>query len=130
MGEYAISASLPARVCAACGLVLFADRDVETFDARVGALLSEAGIDTPEVLRFLRKVLGLQGKELARLLGVRPETVSRWEQGRAKMTRAGYALLRQLVKDQAEGSRATAEYLRSLEKPRHLKKRMDLSEAA
>ena len=32
-------------------------------------------------IRFLRKALGLKAKEFAKLIGITPETVSRWESG-------------------------------------------------
>ena len=121
VGAYVFTAKLPARVCR-CGEALFADRDVGAFDDRVAWMLAEAGITTPEVLRFLRKAIGLQAQELAALLGVRPETVSRWEKGRGKIDRAAYAVLRQLLFDERKGGTSTsmAENLRSLLKPKRL----------
>jgi putative zinc finger/helix-turn-helix YgiT family protein len=119
---HVFTAKLPARVCAACGVSYFDDRVVAEFDALVAAELVEAGITTPQALQFIRKVTGLQGKEFAELLGVRPETVSRWEQGKRPIDRATYAVVRQLLHERARGVTATTDYLRSLHRPKRLPK--------
>jgi len=48
-------------------------------------------------IRFLRKALGLNQQELADLMGVRNETVSRWETGRQPIEPPSEKLLRALV---------------------------------
>lgn len=48
-------------------------------------------------VRFLRAHLGLSGVELARRMGVAPETVSRWENGKDAMGPVADRLLRLLV---------------------------------
>jgi putative zinc finger/helix-turn-helix YgiT family protein len=121
------AADLPARVCAECGTSYFDDPVVGQFDALVAAKLAEAGVTEPAALQFMRKVTGLQGKEFAELLAVRPETVSRWEQGKRPIDRATYAIIRQLVYDRARGATATADYLRSLHKPKRLPKRVRIA---
>jgi transcriptional regulator with XRE-family HTH domain len=40
---------------------------------------------TEKEIRFLRKEIGLKSKELAKVLGVSAETVSRWENGRKQI---------------------------------------------
>jgi putative zinc finger/helix-turn-helix YgiT family protein len=119
---YEFTADLPARVCAGCGTSYFDDRVVGQFDAAVAARLAEAGVTDPTALKFMRKVTGLQGKEFAELLAVRPETVSRWEQGKRPIDRATYAIIRQLVCERAGGVTTTTDYLRSLHKPKRLPK--------
>jgi putative zinc finger/helix-turn-helix YgiT family protein len=116
------AADLPARVCAKCGTSYFDDLVVSQFDALVAARLAEAGVMEAAALKFMRKVTGLQGKEFAELLAVRPETVSRWEQGKRPIDRATYAIIRQLVYERARGVTATADYLRSLRRPKRLPK--------
>lgn len=49
---------------------------------------------TPEEIRFLRKCMGWSGVDFARKMGVTPETVSRWERGRLRMSAPAEALLR------------------------------------
>ena len=49
---------------------------------------------TPAEARFLRKYLGLSGRDFAAKMGVKPETVSRWESGAQAMGPAAERLLR------------------------------------
>ena len=124
---HVFTAALPARVCAGCATAYFEDLVVSQFDALVAARLAEAGVTEPEALKFMRKVTGLQGKEFAELLAVRPETVSRWEQGRRPIDRATYAVIRQLVCERARGITATRYYLRSLRRPKRLPKTVTIA---
>ena len=52
---------------------------------------------TPDEIKFLRKYLGLSGKDLARRMGVSPETVSRWENGHQPMSEPNERLLRAIA---------------------------------
>lgn len=123
---HAFTAHLPARVCAACKVAFFADEPVGAFDMLVAAHLAEAGVTSAEALRFMRKSTGMLGKEFAALLDVRPETVSRWEQGKRRIDRATYAIIRQLIWDRLLGKSTTADYLRSLHRPRRLPKKITI----
>lgn len=51
----------------------------------------------PEEIRFLRAHLGFSGIGFANTIGVQPETVSRWENGSAKMSVPHERLLRTLI---------------------------------
>lgn len=55
-----------------------------------------------EFLQF-RKQMGWTREELARLLGVRPEKVKKWEEGKESPTGYAQKLWRQLLKDAAAG---------------------------
>lgn len=120
------TASLPAEVCATCGAAFFRSSDLGRFDRAAAHALLEAGEAGPEAVRFLRNSVPLQARELADLLDVRPETVSRWENGKRPIDRASYATLRQLVEESARRERPTLDYLRALRKPRKLAKRVRL----
>lgn len=52
---------------------------------------------TPDEIKFLRKFLGLSGKDLAARMGVSPETVSRWENDRQPMSEPNERLLRAIA---------------------------------
>ena len=121
------AADVPASVCVECRASYFDDRVVSEFDALVAAKLAEAGVAAPEALKFMRKVTGLQGKEFAELLAVRPETVSRWEQGKRPIDRATYAIIRQLVSERTRGVTTTTDYLRSLRRPKRLPKTVKIA---
>jgi putative zinc finger/helix-turn-helix YgiT family protein len=75
---------------------------------QLGDLLAKHLIDKrdrlvgPEV-RFLRAHLGLSGVDLARRMGISPETVSRWENGKDMMGPVADRLLRLLVAGDTSG---------------------------
>ncbi|MSP17533.1 MAG: helix-turn-helix domain-containing protein [Myxococcales bacterium] len=122
------STVLPARRCANCGEEYFTLADLARFDLAVARSLADAGVfDAPAVL-FMRKALGLPAKDLAALLDVRAETLSRWENGKTPLVdRPVKAVLHQLVSDRAAGASTTESYLRSLVKPRRLAKRVKVA---
>ena len=126
VANHVFAAKLPAEVCAVCATQYFSDPTVENFDLSIAFALLEAGANDAQALKFLRSVTGLQGKEFAALLGVRPETASRWEQGRGAIDHATYTVLRQLVAEKQQHQTNTADFLRSLKRPKRLPKRVNL----
>lgn len=54
---------------------------------------------TPEEVAALRRRLGLSQAKMARVLGVRQQTVSEWETGRYRPRGASARLLRLLAED-------------------------------
>jgi putative zinc finger/helix-turn-helix YgiT family protein len=86
------------RACPACGTsevaiprVALLHRVIALDVARSTARLTGAEI------RFLRKHLGWSGRDFARIFGVAPETVSRWENDRDPMGAIADRLLRLLA---------------------------------
>ena len=73
--------NVPSQKCASCGAVYTAGPVIEKVEAFVASRLPEAGVETGAAFKFMRKALGLKASEVADLLDVRPETVSRWENG-------------------------------------------------
>lgn len=73
--------------CTKCGEILFAASEVEANERTAATAIVERGIRTPKEFRFVRKAAGLQANELASMLDVRPETVSRWERGEVDIPR-------------------------------------------
>jgi transcriptional regulator with XRE-family HTH domain len=65
----------------------------------------------------MRKALGLRATDLAELLDVTPETVSRWETDRVPLDRGALATLGALLRDARAGSTATLDHLRTLAHP-------------
>jgi putative zinc finger/helix-turn-helix YgiT family protein len=84
--------------CEAC-------QDIETTIPNMNGLISATAVARIKIaiklkgteIRFLRKALGVSGKKLAELLGVRDETVSRWENGKEPIGPTSEKLLRLLV---------------------------------
>lgn len=116
--------TLPALECTSCGMKYYQSDDLAHFELATAISIGNAALMTPEALRFMRKVTGLQAKQFAGLLGVRAETVSRWESGKVPVDRATYALLQQVLVDRLAGSSATEKGLRLLMHPGKLTKRV------
>ncbi len=120
VADHTFHALLPAQQCRSCAEVFFDGRVIGRFELQIAASLCAAGITSGAAVAFIRKAYGMSGKDLARLLGVRAETVSRWEHAKRSIERGTYAVLHQLISDRLHDRSATADYLRSLHKPKRL----------
>lgn len=117
VGEVAFVAELPALVCQKCGETFVGLGDMERFDLAVARWLTSEGHRTAEAFRFVRKALGMRAADLAKLVGVTPETISHWENGHRDADVGVFALLGELVLDQIEGREETLKRLRALQGP-------------
>ena len=124
--EYTFFAQLPARKCAHCGAVQFSAETLAAFELNVAAKLAQAGVSSGESVRFMRKTLQLRAMDLATLLGVTPETVSRWETGKLPVEHRALALLGSLVLERAEGRTTILDLLRLLNKPEPLNRDVEI----
>jgi len=70
---------------------------------------------TPAETRFLRKWLGWSGVDFAAHMGVKPETVSRWEAGSLNMGAAADRLLRLMIVNHAPVQDYSLDLLRSID---------------
>jgi hypothetical protein len=68
----------------------------------------------------------MRATDLAALLDVSAETISRWETEKRAVDRGALALVGNLVRDTLEGRTATLEQLRALREPRPLAKTIQL----
>lgn len=83
--------------CNACGETVFSGLEVDRqFDEAARAIV-ERGIRDGEEFAFVRKATKYRAADVAELLDVRPETVSRWERGEAEVPRAARFSLGQLL---------------------------------
>ncbi len=106
--------SLTGEVCDHCDAKLFPPRDIcpecgeeevvipkieELHGVIAKSISKRPGQLQPREIRFLRTFLGYSSVDFARLLGVTPETVSRWEKLRnpQKMAKPSERLLRMLA---------------------------------
>src|SRR5262249_39586902 len=77
-------AGVEMRTCVRCGERELVTPRVEALHRAIARSLSrQAATLTPEAVRFLRKWLGLTSGDFARVMGVRRETVCRWERAAA-----------------------------------------------
>lgn len=105
------------RVCEECGRRLLPLEAAAQAELRVAAWLAVHGVRDQEVFRFMRKALGLRGVDLAELLDVTPETISRWERGALPTEQRAFALLAALVCERVEGRVGLMAILRAARQP-------------
>jgi putative zinc finger/helix-turn-helix YgiT family protein len=90
-------AKLPGLVCDNCKEEYIDAPVLGRFEVRVAFELAHRGKMSAEAFRFMRTAIGLPSKDLAKMLGVKPETISRWEHGKRELDRCAFALLGGLV---------------------------------
>jgi len=117
-----VMADAPAVVCENCGAVSTDAKYLEAFELIVAGFLAQHGASSPGSLRFMRKAIGLPAGELAELLDVTRETVSRWENGKQPLERRALAIVGGLVLDRLDGKTRTLDRLRMLKHPPKLAK--------
>ncbi len=83
----------PQKVCSLCDERYYEAKDLIAAEDAVTRDLMARGIRDSAVFKYLRKAVGLKATELADLLGVTAETVSRWENGHNEADRAVWAAL-------------------------------------
>ena len=90
-----VTADLPSWTCQKCGETYFVGTTLESFQLTAAEAFGRIGLVSGHVLKFMRKTLGMRATDLASLLGVTPETVSRWETGELEPDREQMDLIRQ-----------------------------------
>lgn len=106
--------SVPCAVCPECDEEYIDAAEVQRFELHAARQLALHGPFEGEALRYMRKALGLPGAELAGLLGVTPESVSRWEHDKLSFDRRTFALVGLMVLDRVEGRSTVTDVLRGL----------------
>lgn len=115
LGDSTFTAEVPAEVCPHCGESLVHSKDLRWFETAVARAAMEAGLHNGEALRWMRKSAGLRAVDVAALLGVTPETLSRWENDKRTIERASWAALAALATEGLDGP--TAARLRAAAAP-------------
>jgi len=119
VGEHVFSTTVAGHVCGACGETLTDLGDGERFDLAVAEILAEAA-PTGDSFRFLRKVVGLRARDLARMLGITGDTISRWENNKHAIDRAAFFILGQIARERRAGLTAMQDLLVRGEMPKPL----------
>lgn len=115
---YTFEVAEPATRCQACGESYVSAADARRTALAIAAKLAELGEASGAAVRHMRKALGLKAVELAALLGLTPETVSRWETGAVPVDGFAFVVLGDLVEERVTGRAATTEArLRALREP-------------
>lgn len=83
--------------CPKCGETYFEFGDLEKLHQRIAEILIGKPELEPKEAKFLRKHLGYSGAMYARHLGIKPETVSRYENGHMKIPRHYQITLKAMI---------------------------------
>ena len=126
---HAFSATVRAYTCGACGEVFYDDAEVERVDLAIARALVDAGIESGAAFKLVRKAIGLRAADVAALLKVAKETVSRWETDKVPIDYGARALLGMMLADREAGATKTQDALRALAEPKSLGKRIALKVA-
>lgn len=130
VAEHRFETDIPAFVCSSCNESYVTGPDLNRFELMVAAELGKAGEVSGGILRFMRKALGMKAMELAKLLDVSPETVSRWETGAQSIDRRTMTLVAVMITDKLEGRETTLRSLRTQLEPRTLPRKVTLAFAS
>jgi putative zinc finger/helix-turn-helix YgiT family protein len=106
--------TIAAESCRGCGSVFLENAALQRAEMEVACELARHGPVSGEAFRYLRKSLGLRGVVVADLLGVTPETISRWENGQRPVDKAAWMTVGSVVLEQASRRPETLERLREL----------------
>jgi putative zinc finger/helix-turn-helix YgiT family protein len=106
---------IPAHECVKCGHQYAHADQLAKFELAVAERLARLGIRTGAAFKFMRKVLQMRAVDLAELLDVTAETISRWETGEPEAR--AFALLGSMVSERMRGDQQTVERLRALRSP-------------
>jgi len=109
----AVVDNVPALVCHGCGEALVTGEDLGRAELIAASRLIDAGARSGALLSWTRRALGLLATDLAALLGITAETVSRWENDRVEPEPAVWNVIADLVDDRLEGRTRTQDRLRT-----------------
>ena len=103
--------------CDQCDAVLIDDEALEGFDVALGQALAQ-GEPNGKAFAFIRKQLDLRGVDVAALLNVSMETVSRWETEARPVDWMAFALVGQMLLERHKGLSTTRDHLTALKAAR------------
>lgn len=115
-------ATLPIQKCTTCGEFLFPAESLYQFELAIAHQLAESGTHSGQTFRFMRKAIGISARDLAHLLNVTPETISRWETNKRDIDHSALAILGALVLDELKGRTDTLQRLKNLQTHKPLAK--------
>ena len=130
VGTVYFDGELPASICPKCGEKYIDGPKIQRLELMVAKHLADHAQRTPEAFRFMRKVLGMRAADLAPLVGVTAETLSRYETGAREIDPIRFGVLATLVADSASGRQeALARFQSALEPAKALPRKVELKVA-
>lgn len=124
---------VPALRCGKCEQIHYRGEDLARAELAVADRILRTGLGAGGAFKFVRKALGYRATDLSQMLGVRPETISRWENDRpkdAEIDRSAWVTLAGLVSDALRGRDDTKQLLGALVEPKRPKEPLNLDLAS
>jgi putative zinc finger/helix-turn-helix YgiT family protein len=90
--------------CRDCGETLFDAAEMKRQERAIAKEIATRGVRAGSEFKLLRKVAGLRAVDVAGMLEVTPETVSRWERGTLEIPRAAAYVLGDLFEQLQAGT--------------------------
>lgn len=107
-----------ADACTECPTKLIKSAEMGKAELLVAKWLVSNNVMSGRSFRFMRDALMFRATEVADLLGVTNESISRWENGKRPVDRSAWILLAQMVLQEAgDRTTSTLELLRALQRP-------------
>lgn len=114
---HTFTGAVPAERCSQCGETYTEAEGHRALALSTARALIDAGEVNGAALRFFRHSLGLTGVSLASLLGVSPDTVSRWERDERGVDRLAWVAVAGLILDELEDRPRTRHVLDAMRTP-------------
>jgi putative zinc finger/helix-turn-helix YgiT family protein len=120
VGGVAFSMELEGDRCANCGETYYDLQAMGQFEQAVAYKLAELGIAAGDSFKILRRRLELRAADVAEMLDVTPETISRWERGAVPVDKAAFLVLAAIYLEKHEGEHRMIDRLRAA-RPHHVR---------
>ena len=117
VADRTFSRIVPVLRCENCGEIYFDGTELQSIELEAAGFIAREGPSNGATFRFMRKAIGLRAIDLAELLDVASETLSRWENAQRPVDRASWITLSDMVLDRIEGRTITLDRLNALRKP-------------
>lgn len=105
---------VPSTICPECSRESIGIEEAKEISLSIAEDLALHGPPTGAAFRHIRKAMGLSAKEVAELLSLRPETVSRWEKGKRDADPRVVVLLGTIFLEHVDGISTTLDRLRMM----------------
>ena len=115
------ASELPGGQCSSCAARTVNGDAGARFELQVAAELVPRGARSGEAFRFMRKALGMKATELARVMNVAAETISRWENEQREVDWPEFMLLGFLVDDKLAGRTTVLTRAKALAEPQSIR---------
>lgn len=119
IGDRKVTVVVAASKCPKCGETHVDGATLERAELLVAEHVARSGNVSGDTFRLMRKVLGLQAKELSEIIGTPAETISRWEKGVRDVDKFAWVTLAAMVIDATEErAPVTRDVLLAIQAPR------------